>query len=168
MNQSVTSLRVADPQIRALFTLDSQWQAWLDVEVALAQAEAELGMIPQGAALAIERAARLELLDRERIMTDLTRTGHALVPVVWELSRICEGDAGHFVHWGATTQNILDSAEMLLLRRANRIYLNLLADTLDALADLATRTRSMAAAGRTHERRARTVSTRFPSPSASR
>jgi 3-carboxy-cis,cis-muconate cycloisomerase len=150
MNESVTSLRVAEPGIRALFTQDSQWQAWLDVEVALAHAEAELGMIPADAAQAIEHAARLELLDRERIVTDLARTGHALVPVVWELSRICKGDAGHYVHWGATTQNILDSAEMLLLRRANRIYLDLTADILDALADLATRTRSMAAAGRTH------------------
>lgn len=150
MSESVTSLRVSDPGIRALLTQDSQWQTWLDVEVALAHAEAELGMIPKQAAQAIERAARLELLDRDRMLADLTKTGHALVPLVWELSRICEGDAGHYVHWGATTQNILDSSEMILLRRANRIYLDLLADILDALADLAERTRAMAAPGRTH------------------
>lgn len=150
MSESVTSLRIDDPGIRALLTQDSQWQTWLDVEVALAQAEAELGMIPTQAAQAIADAGRLELLDRDRIVVDLARTGHALVPVVWELSRICKDDAGHYVHWGATTQNILDSAEMILLRRANRIYLTLLADILDALAELATRTRSMAAAGRTH------------------
>ena len=150
MDETATSPRIADPGIRALFTQDSRWQTWLDVEVALAHAEAELGMIPAYAAQAIERAGRLELLERERIVADLARTGHQLVPVVWELSRICEGDAGHYVHWGATTQNILDSAEMLLLRRANRIYLNVLADILDALAELATRTREMPAAGRTH------------------
>ena len=59
-----TATRVSDPGIRALYRLENRWQAWLDVEVALARAQAELGIIPQDAAEAIARAARLELLDR--------------------------------------------------------------------------------------------------------
>jgi adenylosuccinate lyase len=58
-----TAARVSDPGIRALYRLENRWQAWLDVEAALANAQAELGIIPRPAAEAIARAARLELLD---------------------------------------------------------------------------------------------------------
>src|SRR5246127_3460745 len=83
-----TAARVSDPGIRALYRLENRWQAWLDVEAALAKAQEELGIIPQGAAAAIARAARLELLDRTRIDEGFARTGHTIVPLVWELSRI--------------------------------------------------------------------------------
>jgi len=59
-----TAARVADPGIRALYRLENRWQAWLDVEAALARAQAELGIIPAEAAEAITRAAHYELLDR--------------------------------------------------------------------------------------------------------
>ena len=66
-----------------------------------------------------------------------TRTAHTLVPLVWELSRICDGDAGNYVHWGATTQNITQTGDLLQLRKAHRIYLKQLGRILAALADLA-------------------------------
>ena len=59
-----TAARVTDAGIRALYRLENRWQAWLDVEAALAKAQEELGIIPAGAAEAIERAARFELLDQ--------------------------------------------------------------------------------------------------------
>jgi hypothetical protein len=93
MQDEPTALRVPDPGVRALFTEASRWQAWLDVEAALARAEAELGVIPAHAAAEIVARARLELLDREAIRAGLERTGHALVPLIWELDRVCEGDA---------------------------------------------------------------------------
>ena len=83
-----TATRVADPGIRALYRLENRWQAWLDVEAALARAQAELGIIPREAATVIARAARLELLDRARIDEGFARTGHTIVPLVWELSRV--------------------------------------------------------------------------------
>src|ERR1700756_5490120 len=83
-----TAARVSEPGVRALYHLENRWQAWLDVEAALAEAQAELGIIPQPAADAIARAARLELLDRARIDEGFARTGHTIVPLVWELSRI--------------------------------------------------------------------------------
>src|SRR5262249_18080031 len=101
-----TAARVKDPGLRALYRLENRWQAWLDVEVALARAQAELGIIPQGAATAIGRAGRLELLDRARIDAGLAQTGHTLVPLVWELARVVGEPHGGWVHWGATTQNI--------------------------------------------------------------
>ena len=75
-----TATRVSDPGIRALYRLENRWQAWLDVEVALARAQAELGVIPPDAAEAIARAARMEKLDRARIDEGLARTGHTIVP----------------------------------------------------------------------------------------
>ncbi len=92
--------------IRELFTEESRFQSWLDVEAALAQAQAKLGIIPEDAAREITLKAQLSLLDIDAIHRGLARTGHSLVPLIWELGRVCEGDAGGYAHWGATTQNI--------------------------------------------------------------
>jgi 3-carboxy-cis,cis-muconate cycloisomerase len=145
-----TAARVSDPGIRALYRQESRWQAWLDVEAALARAQAELGMIPQPAAEAIARAAHLELLDRTRIDEGLARTGHTIVPLVWELSRIVGEPHGGWVHWGATTQNITQTGDLLVLRQAHRIFLCQIAEALTAMADLAERGAEMPIAGRTH------------------
>jgi adenylosuccinate lyase len=150
LDDNPTSLRVRDPGVRALFTIEANWQSWLDVEAALAKAEAEIGVIPEAAAKEIVAKAKLELLDRERIVEGLRRTGHPIVPVVWELSRICEGDAGGYVHWGATTQNIIQTGDLLLLRRVQTIFFGQLSAIFAAMADLALRTKDMALPGRTH------------------
>ena len=150
MLEEPTALRIADPGVRSLFTEAARWQSWLDVEVALAEAEAELGVIPNEAAAEIRRKAKLELLDRDAIVEGLRRTGHGLVPVIWELDRVCEGDAGGYVHWGATTQNITQTGLLLQVRRAHYIFLDLLASALVTLADLADRSGTMLMAGRTH------------------
>src|SRR5258708_38101364 len=83
-----TAARVLDPGIRALYRLENRWQAWLDVEAALARTQEELGIIPEGAAEAVGGAARLELLDRARIHEGLARTGHTIGPPGWELRRV--------------------------------------------------------------------------------
>jgi 3-carboxy-cis,cis-muconate cycloisomerase len=145
-----TATRVSDPGIRALYRLENRWQAWLDVEAALAKAQAELGIIPDGAAEAITRAARLELLDRARIDEGFARTGHTLVPLVWELGRVVGDPHGGWVHWGATTQNITQTGDLLVLRGAHRILLRLIGEMLSAMADLAERSAEMPMAGRTH------------------
>jgi adenylosuccinate lyase len=145
-----TAARVADPGLRTLYGQESRWQAWLDVEAALAGAQAELGIIPEEAAAAIARAARLELLDRARIAAGLARTGHTIVPLVWELGRVVGEPHGGWVHWGATTQNITQTGDLLLLRRAHGIFLGQIAQALLALADLAERGAEMPIAARTH------------------
>ena len=145
-----TAARVSDPGIRALYCLENRWQAWLDVEAALAKAQAELSIIPKGAAEAIARGARLELLDRARIDEGFARTGHTIVPLVWELSRIVGEPYGGWVHWGATTQNITQTGDLLVLRQAHRSFLRLIAEALVAMADLAERGAEMPIAGRTH------------------
>jgi 3-carboxy-cis,cis-muconate cycloisomerase len=145
-----TATRVADPGIRAIYSQESRWQAWLDVEVALARAQAELAIIPAEAADAIARVARLELLDRARIDEGFARTGHTLVPLVWELARVVGDPHGGWVHWGATTQNITQTGDLLLLRKAHQIFFHLIGETLTAMADLAERSAEMPMAARTH------------------
>ena len=145
-----TATRVSDPGIRALYRQENRWQAWLRVEATLAKAQAELGIIPQPAADAITRAARLELLDRTRIDEGFARTGHTIVPLVWELSRVTGEPHGGWVHWGATTQNITQTGDLLVLRQAYRIFFRLIAGALEAMADLSERGAEMPIAGRTH------------------
>ncbi|MEZ5853355.1 MAG: adenylosuccinate lyase family protein [Hyphomicrobiaceae bacterium] len=145
-----TATRVSDPGLRALYKQENRWQAWLDVEVALAKAQEELAIIPKGAAAAIEKAARLELMDRQRIDEGFQRTGHTLVPLVWELARVTGEEHGGWVHWGATTQNITQTGDLLVLRQAHTIFLRQIAGLLAAMADLAEKSADMALPGRTH------------------
>ena len=150
MLEEPTSLRIEDPGVRALFTENARFQAWLDVEAALAQAQAELGIVPAGAAREITRKAQLSALDLAAVRAGLAKTGHPLVPLVWELDRACEGDAGGYVHWGATTQNVTQTGQLLQVRRAHDIFLRQLATILTTLADLAERTKDAVLPGRTH------------------
>ena len=134
----------------ALFTEDSVYQTWLDVEAALAAAQAELGIIPSAAAAEITAKAKLELVDRDAFASHLEVTGHALVSLVWQIDKLCEGDAGGYLHWGATTVNITQTARLLLVRRAHRMIQRDLAALLRHLADHADAARDYAMAGRTH------------------
>ena len=150
MLEEPTSLRIEDPGVRALFTEAARFQSWLDVEAALAQAQAELGIIPEAAAREIVGKAHLSFLDLAAVREGLARTGHPLVPLVWALDRACEGDAGGYVHWGATTQNVTQTGQLLQVRRAHDIFLRQLAAILTTLADLAERTKDVLLPGRTH------------------
>src|SRR5919201_738040 len=150
MLEEPTSLRIEDPGVRALFTEDARFQSWLDVEAALAQAQAELGIIPAAAAEEITRKAQLKYLDLAAVRAGLAKTGHPLVPLVWALDRACDGDAGGYVHWGATTQNVTQTGQLLQVRRAHDIFLRQLARLLTMLADLAERTKDAVLPGRTH------------------
>ncbi|HEY1797927.1 MAG TPA: lyase family protein, partial [Stellaceae bacterium] len=145
-----TAARVSDPGIRALYRLENRWQAWLDVEAALAHAQAELGIIPKEAAEAIAKAAHYELLDRARLDEGFARTGHTIVPLVWELSRVTGEPHGGWVHWGATTQNITQTGDLLVLRQAHAIFFKQIGEALSAAAGLAERSADMPLPGRTH------------------
>ncbi|HEU5197566.1 MAG TPA: adenylosuccinate lyase family protein, partial [Methylomirabilota bacterium] len=68
----------------------------------------------------------------------------------WALDKACAGDAGGYVHWGATTQNVTQTGQLLQARRAHEIFLGQLAALLTTLADLAERSKDMLLPGRTH------------------
>ncbi len=93
-----------------------RFQRWLDVEAALARSQAELGMIPAEAAEAIVAAARIENLDLDAIRAEIRRTGHSLVGFLSVFQKACEGGAGEYVHYGATTQDIQDTSQSMEMR----------------------------------------------------
>ena len=95
-----TDGRVPDPGVRVLFAKEYRWQCWLDVEAALAVAEAQCGVIPAAAAQAIGSAARLKGLDVARIERGIAETSHPLMALVTELA-MAAGEHGGWVHWGA-------------------------------------------------------------------
>src|SRR4029453_12340540 len=97
-------------ELRAVFDSRALVQAWLDVEVALAYAEAEVGGIPEAAAKRIEREAVVEKFDLAALRAEIETTKHPLVPLIRTLVERCS-DEGGWVHWGATTQDIIDRSE---------------------------------------------------------
>lgn len=152
------------PELRAVFDERAMLQRWLDVEAALATAQAELGLIPAEAAVAIAAAARVETLDLEAVRRDLAVTAHPLVPLVRELGRAA-GEAGRWVHWGATTQDIVDTGMVLQLRAAHEILRRDLVALVLALGDLAEAHRDTVMAGRTHAQQALPITFGFKAAS---
>src|SRR5690349_2747826 len=93
------------------FSLRAQLQAMLDVEAALADAEPALGVIPQPAARSIRACARVENLDEALVESEAHRDGNLAIPLVRHFtSRVAAADpeAARYVHWGATSQDIID------------------------------------------------------------
>ena len=125
-------------------------QAWLDVEAALAAAQAELGIIPAAAAQAIAAKSRAELFDLGRLADDIAFAQHPLVPVLHQFEQLCGEPAAGFIHWGATTQNIFDTATALQMRQTHRVLAQHLDEAIAALGRLALEHRGTAMAGRTH------------------
>lgn len=138
------------PEMAAIFSAESQIQAWLDVESGLARAQARLGLVPQAAADEITRHAVASAIDVGAYTAGLAATVHPIMPLVGLLARACQGDAGEYVHWGATTQDIMDTGLVLQLRRAATLIDRDVAKLHDKLAALALEHRSTVMAGRTH------------------
>lgn len=138
------------PTLREVFGPDARLQRYLDVEAALALAEEELGIIPAGVGSRIAEAARLELVDRNRIAADQAVTGHLMMPIVSELARVVGDPDGGWVHWGATTQNIQQTGDTLGIRDAHAVLTRQLCELLDALARLGDGTAETVMPGRTH------------------
>ncbi len=141
-------------EMRAVFDDLSMLQSWLDVEVALAQAEAEIGLVPIYAADEISRRARAETLDTERIKLLVDQTVHPIVPLIRVLQEACDGDAGEYIHWGATTQDITDTGMVLQIKKAINIFEVRLSALTDVLLALAGQHRDTPMAGRTHGQQA--------------
>ncbi len=144
--------------MRALFTDRAMVQRYLDVEAALARAQAKVGIVPPEAAKAITAAAHVEHIDWDRLSARTQIVGYPILPLVEQLSAWPEGGLGQWSHWGATTQDIMDTADVLQIRDA----LGLIGADLDAvaaaLAKLAEDHAETAMAGRTHLQHALPVS----------
>lgn len=138
------------PEMRAVFDDMHLLQKWLDAEAALAQAEAELGLIPQSAADEISLRAVAGELDLPRIKDLIDQTVHPIVPVIRVFQQACSGDAGEYIHWGATTQDIMDTGMILQTKEAVAILEDHLSQLSQAISSLTSRYRDVPMAGRTH------------------
>jgi 3-carboxy-cis,cis-muconate cycloisomerase len=141
-------------EMRAVFDDLNLLQKWLDYEAALARAEAALGLVPAEAAAEITRKAQAANMDTTAIKQGIDKTVHPLVSVIWQLSELCEGEAGRYVHWGATTQDVMDTAIVLQIKEAIALFEMALDDLIGALAKLASEHRDTLMAGRTHGQQA--------------
>ena len=137
------------PAMRAVFSDEAFIKAASATEVALARVQGRLGVIPADAAAAIERASASVIIDFDKLKAETDNVGYPIVGLVHQMAPHC-GDAGRYLHWGATTQDIMDTAAVLQIRDGIAIIeadLTALDTTLSALAK---RHRDTVMAGRTH------------------
>jgi adenylosuccinate lyase len=140
--------------MRAIFSPAAEVQAWLDAEAALARAEARNGVIPKEAAAEITAKADVALLDLDGLRGDIRTAVHPIMPLVTRFAAVCDGGAGEYVHWGATTQDITDTGVVLRLRQADAVLAPDLERLVGVLRDLAVTHRDTPMAGRTHAQHA--------------
>lgn len=137
-----------------VFSGEQQYQAWLDFESGLARAQARLGMVPAAAAEEISRRAHVDQMDLARYEALLQEMLHPIMPMVTLLSQACDEQHGEYVHWGATTQDVMDTGLVLQLRQAHRLMHDAVARLVTAMEQLADRYAETPMAGRTHAQHA--------------
>ena len=147
----IDSLATTAP-LAEIFSDEQILQAMLDFEAALARAEARVDVIPLAAADAIANAARADGFDVAKLSSETLRAGTPAIPVVKTLTervRASDPDAARFVHWGATSQDVTDTALVLLLARARKILAADHARLIQALRTLAQKHQRTVMLGRT-------------------
>jgi 3-carboxy-cis,cis-muconate cycloisomerase len=142
--------RYGSPAMRAIWDDRAMVQRWLDVESALAAAEAELGLVPASAAREIARRARVDLIDLAAMKRDFDTTWNPVMPLVDALRQVVTPQAARWVHWGATSKNIIDTALALQIKDSYAVVEKELDAIAAQLARLARRHRDTVMAGRTH------------------
>ena len=147
--------------MRGLFEDDTLLGLYLDVETALARAQAQLGRIPEDAAKAITEAADIDKLDMDTLSARTQIVGYPILPLVEQLSTWAPDGLGQYCHWGATTQDIMDTADVLQVRAGLDIVEEYLERIATALAKLAEEYAETPMAGRTHLQHALPVSFGF-------
>ncbi|HEX3498340.1 MAG TPA: 3-carboxy-cis,cis-muconate cycloisomerase [Stellaceae bacterium] len=136
--------------MRELFSDRRRLQCMLDVEAALARTQARLGVIPAAAAQAITAAATVDRLKLSEIAASTVVVGYPVVALVKALGAVAGKEAARYVHWGATTQDIVDTALVLQIRAALELVESSVGAIVRALVDKASKHRGDVMAGRTH------------------
>ncbi|HUK09631.1 MAG TPA: 3-carboxy-cis,cis-muconate cycloisomerase [Stellaceae bacterium] len=136
-------------EMRDAFSDSALMRRMLEVEAALARVEAELGIIPADAAAAIVRAAKPEHLDAAALRENARLVGYPVLGVARALGRAAGTEAEKYVHWGATTQDIADTALVLQIRDGFQLVERDLRRLVAALAQQAATHRDTVMPGRT-------------------
>jgi len=137
-------------EMRRVWSDENRTQKYLDIEAALARVQGRLGIIPQAAANEIARNCQLERLDLAKLKADTERIGYPVLGVVSQLNALCRDRLGEYCHWGATTQDITDTATVLQIREALELVEAELKAIAQALAALARKYRDTPMIGRSN------------------
>ncbi len=137
-------------ELRTIFSDSNRMQKWYDFETALALEQAELGIVPKAAADEIAAKAKIENVDIEAIAAEIRRIKHPLVPALKAIEKLCRNGHGEYIHFGPTTQDVLDTGTMLQIRDAHAIYLRDMKAIGKALYQLADEHKTTPMAGRSH------------------
>jgi 3-carboxy-cis,cis-muconate cycloisomerase len=136
--------------MRGVFSDENRVQKYLDFEAGLARAQARLGIIPKDAAEEICRHCHVAEIDFGKLKSQTERIGYPVLPVVQQLVALCRDGLGEWCHWGATTQDITDTATVMQVREALVLIERRLDGIIGALAALARKYRDTPMAGRSN------------------
>jgi 3-carboxy-cis,cis-muconate cycloisomerase len=142
------------PRMHALFCDTARFQAWLDFEAGLARAQARLGIIPRAAADKITAKAKVENIDIAAMKDEFDRVGFPIGPLVHQLAKAVSEESARYVHWGSTTQDVIDSGMALQMHKGLDLLDAMLGDLETVLATLAQRHRDTIMVGRTMQQQA--------------
>lgn len=148
MSEPIDAL-FSTPAMSAAFSSEAHVHYMLAFEAALARVEAHIGILPQEAAESIAEQCKVELFDVVALYREAAVAGTPAIPLVRMLTAQIEGDAKKFVHWGATSQDVIDTAMMLQMRDGIDLLIDGLMAVCAACATLAEQHRHTLMVGRT-------------------
>lgn len=137
--------------MREIFSDESRLKVWIATEVALARAQVQLGIVPEGVDRELERVARVENLDLGEMKSDFDRVGFPILPFVKQLTKACAPETARWIHYGATTQDILDTGMVLQMKEGISQVETELDAIIKATAALAKKYEKTVMAGRTFQ-----------------
>ncbi|MEL7670449.1 adenylosuccinate lyase [Methanobacterium sp.] len=142
--------RYGTEEMRNVWEEENKLQKMLDVEAALAEAESEFGLVPKEASAQIREKANTKDVTLERVKEIERQTNHDIASIVKALAEACEGEAGEYVHFGATSNDIIDTSQSLLFKESIEILREKLVKVTKTLLNLAEEHKNTVCIGRTH------------------
>lgn len=142
--------RYGTEEMREIWETDNKLQKMLEVEAALAEAEADLGIIPKNAALEIKSKASTKFVTSKRVSEIEAETNHDIASIVKALAEVCDDGAGEYVHFGATSNDIIDTSQALLFKETLKVLKTRLTELTRIVLRLADENKTNVCIGRTH------------------
>jgi 3-carboxy-cis,cis-muconate cycloisomerase len=136
--------------MRRVWSDENRTAKYLEIEAALARVQGRLGLIPQEAADEIVRNCVIDKIDMQKLKAQTERIGYPVLGVVSQINALCRDRLGEYCHWGATTQDITDTATVLQIREGLQIVDDELHAIGNALAKLAREHRDTPVVGRSN------------------
>lgn len=141
-------------KMREIFSDNNRITSWLQVEAALACVQAECRIIPEAAAKSISSAAKMKNINLEEMKAEYDRVGFPITPLVHQLAENCGKETARWIHWGATTQDIIDTGLVLQMRDGLKLIESEINAIITALTNLVINHRCTIMAGRTFQQQA--------------